>query len=85
MAYKNFKSFLHGCAGKTRHKSYLAAEYFLDNIHTDTGSEIYKCKNCNTFHIGTKPKFKNKTKTNISRKEKDEHQQHKLKHKKFKY
>jgi|GEM_PF-3124243 len=85
MAYKNFKSFLHGCAGKTKHKSYLAAKYFLDNIHTDTGSEVYKCKNCGSFHIGTIRKFKNKTKTNSSRKEKDEHKQHKQKHKKFKY
>lgn len=85
MAYKNFNSFLHGCAGKTKHKSYIAAKYFLDNVHTDTGSEIYKCKNCKQFHIGTIPKVKNKAKTNSTKKNKGEHQQHKKKHKKFKY
>lgn len=84
MASRNFDNFLSGCAGKTKHKSYLAAKYFLDNIHTDTGSEIYKCPTCKKFHIGSIPKFKNKTKTNVSKKDTDEHQQHKHKHKKFK-
>lgn len=76
---------MHGCAGKTKHKSYIAAKYFLDNVHTETGSRIYKCDNCKKFHIGSDSKLKNKAKTNSGKKDKDEHQQHKNKHKKFKY
>ena len=85
MAYKNFDSFLSGCAGKTKHKSYLAAKYFLDNVHTESGSQIYKCPNCKKFHIGKNSKLKNKTRTNTSKKDTDEHQQHKNKHRRFKY
>lgn len=85
MAYKNFELFLSGCAGKTKYKSYLAVKYFLDNVHKKGASEIYKCKNCKKFHIGSNSKTKNKARTNTSKKDTKEHQQHKSKHKRFKY
>lgn len=82
MAYKNFDKFLNGCAGKTKHKTYLSAEYFLDNRHTATGAKIYKCKQCGHFHIGGGEEISNITKKHIALLKESEH---KNKHKKFKY
>lgn len=45
------------CDGKVQHKTELAAQYYLDNINSSENAEIYKCKTCGFFHIGT---FKNK-------------------------
>jgi hypothetical protein len=82
MAYKNFDIFLHGCAGKTKHKTYISAKYYLDNLCSRPGSKIYKCKTCKVFHIGSSIESKKKPKLKIKIKGNDEH---KHKHKRFKY
>lgn len=74
--------FLKGCAGKVQHKNRLSAEYFLENKHSVTNSEIYTCDVCGFFHIGT---IDNKNKTEIKNKNKPDNDQHKRKHKRFKY
>jgi hypothetical protein len=74
--------FLRGCAGKTQHKTYLSADYFLENLHSNTDSEIYKCKACKFFHIGRSKQAKKGIKRTIKIKGNDEH---KHKHKRFKY
>jgi len=82
MAYKNFKNFLNGCAGKTKHKTYLSAEYFLDNRHTSTGAVIYKCGQCHNYHIGGGEEINNVAKRHLASEKENEH---KNKHRKFKY
>ncbi len=75
-------NFLKGCAGKQKHKNWLAADYFLKNEHADPGAEVYKCK-CGFFHIGSR-KLKNGNKI-VKYKKRENEQQHKRKHKRFKY
>lgn len=74
--------FLKGCAGKVQHKNKLSAEYFLENKHSVSNSEIYTCDVCGFFHIGT---IDNKSKIEIKNKNKPDNDQHKKKHKRFKY
>lgn len=54
--------YLNGCAGKVQHKSYLSAEYYLNNINSEKEAEIYECTECGFFHLGT-PKQNKSTKS----------------------
>lgn len=47
------------CLGKVKHKSRLAAEYYLDHIHKrgKYNLEIYNCPFCKFFHIGHNKKL----------------------------
>lgn len=45
---------MNSCAGKVQHKEYLSAEFYLQNINSEIGANIYKCDCCGFFHIGTK-------------------------------
>jgi hypothetical protein len=74
--------FMKGCAGKIKHKTWLAANYFLENEHSDPAAIIYECK-CGSFHIGSRKL--NSGKKIIKHKKKGNEQQHKRKHKRFKY
>jgi hypothetical protein len=79
------KAFLHGCAGKKKHKTYLSAEVYLDEKHHGTGAHIYRCKICSHFHIGHPKKVKvKKIKHKQNRKDIND-KQHKHKLKRFKY
>jgi hypothetical protein len=40
------------CYGKTKHKSWLAAEYILDRHKNDPHLHIYKCPYCKFLHLG---------------------------------
>jgi hypothetical protein len=73
--------FMKGCAGKIKHTNWLAANYFLENEHADPAALIYKCK-CGSFHIGSRL---NSGKKIIKHKKRENEQQHKRKHKRFKY
>lgn len=53
MNEEKYQDFLKSCAGKIKHKSLLAAQYFLDEYHTDELAEIYTCRCCHSFHIGS--------------------------------
>lgn len=77
-------SFMKGCAGKTQHKTKLSANYFLQNEHSDGASEVYKCKICGRFHIGKSKKNTRESKT-VKPKKRVNEEQHKRKHKRFKY
>lgn len=72
--------YLHGCAGKVKHKSRLSAEYFINNRNSKEDAEIYKCE-CGGFHIGSSRDSKSKVKI----KKLFDNEQHKNKHKRFKY
>ena len=74
--------FMRGCAGKIKHTTWLSASYFLENEHSDPGARIYKCK-CGGFHIGSRKA--NDGKKVIINKKKGNDQEHKRKHKRFKY
>ena len=75
--------FLKGCAGKLKHKTWFAADYFLKNEHADPAAQIYKCQ-CGFFHIGSRKNKKGKKIIKHKKRESNE-QQHKRKHKRFKY
>lgn len=79
-------SFLKGCAGKVKHKTYLGAEYALDNNRQNKNAQIYKCKECKHFHIGTFAKKKSKIlKIDIRKKENKEHKRKYKSIRKMKY
>lgn len=42
----------HGCDGKVKHKTLLAAEYYLNSMPPNKYLTIYKCEFCNCYHIG---------------------------------
>ncbi len=77
------KSYINGCAGKVQYSNYIAAEYVFNNDHTDTDSNIYKCKHCKKFHIGCIDSKKRKVPKR--RNKKFDNEQHKNKIKRFKY
>lgn len=77
----NKLKYLHGCAGKVKHKSRLSAEYFINNRHSKEDAEIYQCEECGSFHIGSSRNSKSKIKIKKS----FDNEQHKNKHKRFKY
>ena len=81
MAKKNTKRFLHGCAGKVKHKSFLGAEYALMDNPNNTNAEIYECTECKYWHIGTLANKKRKNPKTVSRTK--ENNEHKKKHKSF--
>jgi hypothetical protein len=86
-------NFIKGCAGKIQHKTYLSAEFYLDSLHSNSDADIYECSECGFFHIGTQSK--NKKRTGSKNKKKlliegngnkgNNKEQHKRKHKRFKY
>lgn len=81
-------SFIKGCAGKTQHKSRLSAEYYLENLHSKTDAGIYECVECGFFHIGTPNNLNNNSQKKYIRKlntGKNNDQEHRRKHKRFKY
>lgn len=51
---------MNGCAGKVQHKTYLSAEFYLENINSEKAADIYKCSSCSFYHIGTKKAKKSK-------------------------
>lgn len=73
--------FMKACAGKVQHHNQLSAQYFLDTLHTKSYADIYKCSYCGFYHIGTS-KEKPLVKIKIV---KNDDEQHKRKHKRFKY
>lgn len=77
-------SFIKQCAGKVKHKSLLGAEYAFANNSQNQNANIYKCKYCLDFHIGTRALQKKKT---ITKKQKgeDECKRKLRKVKKFRY
>lgn len=75
--------FMKGCAGKMQHKTRLSANYFLEHEHSDGLSAVYKCKICGKFHIGTINTITGKKTTKPKKRNNEE--QHKNKHRKFKY
>lgn len=77
------KEFLNGCAGKLKHKTWFAADYFLKNEHIDPLAQIYKCR-CGFFHIGGRKNNKGEKIIKHKKREVND-QQHKRKHKRFKY
>jgi len=54
------QKFINGCAGKVQHKTHLGAAYALDHNRQNKLADIYKCKECGFFHIGTQKKNKSK-------------------------
>lgn len=69
--------FIKGCAGKVKHKEFLGADYALSENRQNKNAEVYKCKECGFFHIGTSAnkkskilKIDNKTKGNNEHKRK---------------
>lgn len=79
-------SFLKRCAGKIKHKTKLGAEYALSVNVNNKNANIYKCKDCGFFHIGTPAKNKSK-KIKLDKKQKGNNE-HKRKYKtvrKFRY
>lgn len=77
------EDFMKGCAGKMQHKTRLSANYFLHNEHSDATAKVYKCKICSKFHIGGDNKIREKK--TIKPKKRVNEEQHKRKHKRFKY
>lgn len=67
----NSRRFLRGCAGKTKHKTFLGAEYALFDNTNNSNADIYKCKDCGFFHIGTRANKKNNSPKVISKKKED--------------
>lgn len=45
-----------GCRGKVRHKSFGAAVAAVKNVN-NAGLDIYKCRVCGFFHLGTSSKL----------------------------
>lgn len=74
------ENFLKGCAGKVQHKEWLAAQYALEN-NSSPNAEIYTCRTCGYYHIGTRATEKKI----IRRYKQPDNEQHKRKHKRFKY
>lgn len=86
MGKSNDKRFLHGCAGKVKHKSFLGAEYALSDNPNNTNADIYKCGECGFYHIGTKAhKKKNSPKVKSKKKEDNGHNKKYRNIKKMKY
>lgn len=79
--------FIKGCAGKSKYKTYMIAEYVFNNSTTDKNAEIYECS-CGYFHIGTQAKNKSKKVKEINNRKQKGNNEHKRKYKnvrKFKY
>lgn len=74
--------FLKSCAGKLKHKTWFVANYFLQNEHCDPLAKIYKCK-CGYYHIGGHRGTTGKK--IVKHKNRENDQEHKRKHKRFKY
>jgi hypothetical protein len=74
------------CAGKVQHKNKLSAEYALENSNTSKKANIYKCRICKFYHIGTLSKNKSK-KIRLTKKaiDNNEHKKKYRKVRKFKY
>lgn len=77
-------NFLKGCAGKTKYKGMLEAEYCLENHHSDRMAEVYPCKHCGYYHIGTSGK-KVIVNSKKNEKQKKSTKENKPKVRKFKY
>jgi hypothetical protein len=78
--------FIKSCAGKVKHKTILGAEYALAENRQNKNASVYKCKECDFFHIGTSATKKSK-KLKLDHKQKGNNE-HKRKYKtvkKFKY
>jgi rubrerythrin len=60
--------FKKSCAGKIQHKTLLSAQYSLqNNTRQDSHAEIYICDSCGAWHIGTKSKLKQPSKSHRKR------------------
>ena len=86
MVKPNNKRFMHGCAGKVKHKCFLGAEYALSDNPNNTNADIYRCGECGFFHIGTRAnKKKNNPKLKVRNKEDNGHNKKYRTIKKMKY
>jgi hypothetical protein len=87
MGNKITTKFMNGCAGKVQHRTFLGAEYALDHNRQNKNADIYKCKECGFFHIGTQKKNKSKKRIRFKNPEKvnNEHKKKYKSVKKMKY
>ncbi len=57
------------CDGKTKHKTILSVEYYLENKASNANQTYYECEICGFLHIGSSPD--NKFKGKVSKKNRD--------------
>ena len=73
------------CDGKTKHKTILSVEYYLENKSSNIYQDYYKCTVCHNYHIGSSGKLKYKGKINKRNIDKDGMAFNKRIIRKFKY